>query len=533
MITVENLSFTYRKSKRVVLHDFSLAFESGRVYGLLGKNGAGKSTLLYLMSGLLTPKGGKVMFHDTDVRRRLPVTLQDMFLVPEEFELPPVSLVSYIELNSSFYPRFSKEDMIKYLHYFEMDMDINLGSLSMGQKKKVFMSFALATNTSLLLMDEPTNGLDIPGKSQFRKFIASGMSDDKTIVISTHQVRDIDKVLDHVLIMDESRVLLDESTSSICEKLFFVESDDRELAQTALFAIPTIQGNYLILPNKEKEESDINLELLFNATLAAPEESWKSNVLRIVLLYGVMTVVLVWNGYFAYRTHDSVRFLERHMEADPAWGFILIAFLWFLFGFGCLSGSLTMEKMKSKTNRLSALMTPATPFEKFFSRWLVSTVVLLVVFFITFELADYTRVLVYSLIYPDVKEVILPVNLGDLVGSGKRWYLFHKTYELTLVLSIYCFVQSLFVLGSSVWPKNSFLKTFVSVTIIVLIYVLVGMLVGDMLFSGSSKDYGYIFSSITKEQVTVMVTVGFMLFAFVNWTLAYFRFKESEIVQRM
>ena len=83
-------------------------------------------------------------------------------------------------------------------------------------------------------------------------------------------------------------------------------------------------------------------------------ESWKSNVLRIVLLYGVMTVVLVWNGYFAYRTHDSVRFLERHMEADPAWGFILIAFLWFLFGFGCLSASHTIEKIKSKTKTLSA-----------------------------------------------------------------------------------------------------------------------------------------------------------------------------------
>ena len=162
--------------------------------------------------------------------------------------------------------------MIKYLHCFEMNIDIDLGSLSMGQKKKVFMSFALATNTSFLLMDEPTNGLDIPGKSQFRKFIASGMSDDKTIVISTHQVRDIDKVLDHVLIMDESRVLLDESTSSICDKLYFVESDDRELAKSALFAIPTIQGNHLILPNVEKEESEINLELLFNATLAAPEE---------------------------------------------------------------------------------------------------------------------------------------------------------------------------------------------------------------------------------------------------------------------
>ena len=271
MITVENLSFLYRKSKRAVLHDFSLSLEKGRVYGLLGKNGAGKSTLLYLMSGLLTPKSGKVVYHDVDVRRRLPITLQDMFLVPEEFDLPPVSLISYIELNSPFYPRFSKEDMVKYLHYFEMDINIDLGAVSMGQKKKVFMSFALATNTSLLLMDEPTNGLDIPGKSQFRKFIASGMTDDKTILISTHQVRDIDKVLDHVLIMDNSRVLLNESTMSICDKLFFTESENRELLQSSLFSTPSIQGNFLLLPNESGEDSEINLELLFNATLAVPE----------------------------------------------------------------------------------------------------------------------------------------------------------------------------------------------------------------------------------------------------------------------
>ena len=271
MITVENLSFLYRKSKRAVLHDFSLSLEKGRVYGLLGKNGAGKSTLLYLMSGLLTPKSGKVVYHDVDVRRRLPITLQDMFLVPEEFDLPPVSLISYIELNSPFYPRFSKEDMVKYLHYFEMDINIDLGALSMGQKKKVFMSFALATNTSLLLMDEPTNGLDIPGKSQFRKFIASGMTDDKTILISTHQVRDIDNVLDHVLIMDNSRVLLNESTMSICDKLFFTESENRELLQSSLFSTPSIQGNFLLLPNESGEDSEINLELLFNATLAVPE----------------------------------------------------------------------------------------------------------------------------------------------------------------------------------------------------------------------------------------------------------------------
>lgn len=270
MITVENLSFLYRKSKRAVLHDFSLSLEKGRVYGLLGKNGAGKSTLLYLMSGLLTPKSGKVVYHDVDVRRRLPITLQDMFLVPEEFDLPPVSLISYIELNSPFYPRFSKEDMVKYLHYFEWISILIWGTLY-GAEEKVFMSFALATNTSLLLMDEPTNGLDIPGKSQFRKFIASGMTDDKTILISTHQVRDIDKVLDHVLIMDNSRVLLNESTMSICDKLFFTESENRELLQSSLFSTPSIQGNFLLLPNESGEDSEINLELLFNATLAVPE----------------------------------------------------------------------------------------------------------------------------------------------------------------------------------------------------------------------------------------------------------------------
>jgi len=224
------------------------------------------------MTGLLTPRTGRVMYHDTDVRRRLPRTLQDMFLVPEEFELPSISLVSYIELNSPFYPNFSKEDMVRYLHYFELDMDLDLGALSMGQKKKVFMSFALATNTSLLIMDEPTNGLDIPGKSQFRKFIASGMTDNKTIIISTHQVRDIDKLIDHVTIIEDSRVLLNESIAQICEKLLFVETNDREQTEQALFALPSVQGHYLMLPNNMQEESEINLELLFNATLAKPQE---------------------------------------------------------------------------------------------------------------------------------------------------------------------------------------------------------------------------------------------------------------------
>ena len=272
MLQVENISFSYGRRKPEVLSDFSFSLEKGRVYGLLGKNGVGKSTLLYLMCGLLTPKHGRVMYHGTDMRKRLPETLRDVFLVPEEFDLPAVSLAQFVELNSPFYPNFSKEDMMTYLHLFEMDWNIHLGGLSMGQKKKVFMSFALATHTSLLLMDEPTNGLDIMAKSQFRKFIASGMSDERTIVISTHQVRDIDNVLDHVVIMNNSCVLLDESIVRVTERLAFVESDSTVLAEEALYKLPSVQGNSLLLPNREGVETKLNLELLFGAVLANPEK---------------------------------------------------------------------------------------------------------------------------------------------------------------------------------------------------------------------------------------------------------------------
>lgn len=268
MIDVNKVSFSYGRKKSKVLDGFSMQLEKGAVYGLLGKNGTGKSTLLYLMAGLLRPQSGKVCYQGVDVTLRRPSTLQDMFLVPEEFALPGVSLKQYVKLNAPFYPNFSDELLRSCLHDFDMNEDIHLGELSMGQKKKAFMCFALATNTSLLMMDEPSNGLDIPSKSQFRKVIASGMTDDKAVIISTHQVRDIDSLLDHVLIMDGSQLLLNESVASICEKLCFAEQGMNEPTDDALYVQPSVQGNSVILPNTYGEESKMNLEVLFNAMLA-------------------------------------------------------------------------------------------------------------------------------------------------------------------------------------------------------------------------------------------------------------------------
>ncbi|MGN1218955.1 MAG: ATP-binding cassette domain-containing protein [Phocaeicola sp.] len=271
MIKAEHLSFGYGRNKQV-FNDFNLEIEEGKIVGLLGKNGTGKSTLLYIICGLLKPSHGNVTIKGIDIKRRLPQTLSDIYLIPEEFDLPNLSMKQFVKLNSGFYPNFSNETLNTCLTDFDLGMDINLGELSMGQKKKAYMCFALATNTSLLLMDEPTNGLDIPSKSQFRKVIASGMTDEKTIIISTHQVRDIDRLLDHITIIDGNAVQMNNSIKDITDRLYFAEQGMNEPVERALFVQPSVYGNSVIMENKFGEESPVNLEVLFNAILAEREK---------------------------------------------------------------------------------------------------------------------------------------------------------------------------------------------------------------------------------------------------------------------
>ena len=209
MINIKDVTFGYSTSAKV-LEDFSLQFQDGGVYGLLGKNGTGKSTLLYLITGLLRAQKGSVEVDGVDARKRNAEILSEIFIVPEEYDLPAISLNSYVKAIKAFYPRFSDELLEKCLREFEMPTEVNLGSLSMGQKKKVYICIALAANTKYLLLDEPTNGLDILSKSLFRKVVVAGMSEEKTLIISTHQVHDVELLLDHVVIIDRNRVLLDQ-----------------------------------------------------------------------------------------------------------------------------------------------------------------------------------------------------------------------------------------------------------------------------------------------------------------------------------
>lgn len=270
MLTLNNVSFGYRKDP--VINNFSLSLENGTICGLLGPNGAGKTTLLYLISGLLKADKGSLTYNGLTPINRDVEFLSDIFIVPEEISLPSCSLKNYIDVNSKFYPNFSMDDMREHLTTFELPDDIHLGRLSMGQKKKVFISFALACNTSLLLLDEPTNGLDIPGKRLFRQALIKSMSDEKTVIISTHQVYDIDKVIDHIVIAHQHGVLLNQSTRAVAQKLAFNFTTDRERIAGATLALEAPGGYNIVEPLTDPDlETDINLETLFELSIKNPQ----------------------------------------------------------------------------------------------------------------------------------------------------------------------------------------------------------------------------------------------------------------------
>lgn len=269
MIQIQDLSYKYSGASENVFDGLSLEFGEGRIYGLLGRNGVGKSTLLYLMSGLLMPRQGRIVIDGQEPRLRQPSLLEEVCFVPDEFALPGISLSQYVKFYGRMYPRFSQEVFDDCLRDFEMTDVKRLGELSLGQKKRVMVSFALATRCSVLLMDEPTNGLDIPAKNLFRKLVARHMADDQTIVVSTHQVHDVDALLDHIVIMGRASdaILLNASIADLQERYAFQYRSMSEPCDDALYFEPTPQGRAVVVANTTGEETTVNLELLFNAVV--------------------------------------------------------------------------------------------------------------------------------------------------------------------------------------------------------------------------------------------------------------------------
>jgi ABC-2 type transport system ATP-binding protein len=270
MVIIRDLHFSY--GRKPVFKGLSLDLQPGHIYGLLGANGTGKSTLLRNIAGLLFPRGGSIGVMGLEPGRRLPVFLQKVFLVPEEFRLPAVTIEKWVRHSAVFYPLFRRQQFDRYIADFAIPPEARLDEMSYGQQKKALISFALATNAPLLLMDEPTNGLDILSKSQFRKVIAGTVDERKCIVISTHQVKDLENLIDRVTIIDGGKILFDQTMDAISRKLNFCISFDAGQTASALYSETSLKGNALILANTDGEDSHPDLEMLYKAVMMQGEK---------------------------------------------------------------------------------------------------------------------------------------------------------------------------------------------------------------------------------------------------------------------
>lgn len=271
MLIISDVTFKYRRGDCPVLDRYSLQLAPGTICGLLGHNGAGKSTLLGLIAGLLRPQSGSIDFNSFRPSDRCVPFLNDIYFVPEEVSLPKVSLKEFVKVTAPFYPKFSLDSFYGHLETFELSPEVHLARLSMGQKKRVAIGFALACNTSLLLLDEPTNGLDIPGKRLFRKALLSAMDDDKTVIISTHQVYDVERIVDRVIITNRTGVQLDAPVNEITDRLAFMFVPGSRVPENALLSLDAPGGNNIVVENNGDTETEINLESLFELTNQNPE----------------------------------------------------------------------------------------------------------------------------------------------------------------------------------------------------------------------------------------------------------------------
>ncbi len=260
MIKIENLGFSY--GDNVVLKNITMTLEEGRIYGLLGENGVGKTTLLTLLCGLKQPKAGEITIDGHTPYKREPSFLSDQYYLSDEVSAINMRAEEYAKSYGKFWDKFDMGKFLEIMEIFENDASQKMNRMSFGQLKKTYISFALACNCRYIFMDEPTNGLDIPSKAQFRKAVTEYTSEDSTLLISTHQVRDLENIIDPIIILDRQDVLLNASIREIAEKLTFDYSNERN--PNALYSEMTPGGCVQVYPNTGSEESKVNIEALFN-----------------------------------------------------------------------------------------------------------------------------------------------------------------------------------------------------------------------------------------------------------------------------
>ncbi|MFN7097439.1 MAG: ATP-binding cassette domain-containing protein [Gammaproteobacteria bacterium] len=266
MLELKNLSFGYKKNDDL-FSGLDWSITNGGICGLLGKNGAGKTTLLKIVAGLVFPQHGECQVINYSPKQREPGFLADIYFLPEDIFVPAVTIAEYIDYYARFYPRFNHAQFANYVAELSLVKDTRLTDFSHGQKKKFLIAFGLATNCKILILDEPTNGLDIPSKSEFKKLLASIIADDKLIIISTHQVHDIENLIDSIVVLDDGKIVFNQSMYEISRQLSFKMLTEEPDTAASLYYEKRLGGYVTVMENDSEQDTQIDLEILFNAIL--------------------------------------------------------------------------------------------------------------------------------------------------------------------------------------------------------------------------------------------------------------------------
>jgi ABC-2 type transport system ATP-binding protein len=274
VIDIQNLAFSYGRS--ALYEQFNLRIDHPGVYGMFGRNGSGKSTLLKLMAGLLFRKTGALKLLNFDPAKRHPDFLEQIYIVPEEFHLPNLSLDRLAQVHAPFYPKFNRNILDHAVKIFEIRADVNFEEMSLGQKKKAAMAFALATCTPILLLDEPTNGLDIVGRDQFKQLMLMPEQQQRITLISTHQAHDLERIMNHIIFIDQGRLALSAPMHELANRLRMgVAANQEALNEVQGLIYREAMGDqfaYVSARSPQQATTAVHMELLYKALCINKEQ---------------------------------------------------------------------------------------------------------------------------------------------------------------------------------------------------------------------------------------------------------------------
>lgn len=215
ILKVENLYKNFGRKK--VLEDFNMTLEKGKAYGLLGRNGEGKTTLIRMIMGVIPSdkgeifyKGKRIRFSDTSYKSEVG------YIAEESIFFSWMTIKGLMDFNSSFYPKWNAQKANKFLKRFSLDKKMQIKNLSRGMKLKLGLIIALASEPELLILDDPTSGLDVPTRHDFLKDIIREILEfGTTILFSSHLVHELEGVIEHLSILHHGNLIVDEDFQKI------------------------------------------------------------------------------------------------------------------------------------------------------------------------------------------------------------------------------------------------------------------------------------------------------------------------------